>query len=173
MYAKLLTPMTQCPHVVHHNFECSNGLRALHQMLVFPQDSKKAERRGKNKQLQIYFSSMNLLPNSHSINRCNPLKSVKTDPFTVRGPRILYSEKYVSLNATLSVINLRQSVVHIFQCTTPCKLNYTGYILMRSLMKISGCLYCVSFNIKNKGEPRTLIPRKCKLSAGILLLIQA
>lgn len=56
MYAKLLTPMTQCPHVVHHNFECSNGLRALHQMLVFPQDSKKAERRGKKQTaLDLHF----------------------------------------------------------------------------------------------------------------------
>jgi len=48
MYARLLTPMTRCPHVARHNFECSSGLGALHQMLVFPQDSRKAWREEKN-----------------------------------------------------------------------------------------------------------------------------
>lgn len=47
------------------------------------------------------------------------------------------------------------------------------HTLMTSLMKRSDCLYCISFNIKHKGEPRTLIPRKSQLSVGTLLLIQA
>lgn len=88
MYAKSLTPMTQCPHAVHHNFECSSGLRVLHQMLVFPQDSKKAERGEEKNALDVQF----LYESSTYLSFHQQLKSIKTVkmyPLTKKGSGIL------------------------------------------------------------------------------------
>ena len=127
--------MTQCPHVVHHNFEYSSGLRALYQMLVSPQDSKKAVRGRKKTALELHFlhQSSTWLSFHQQVKSIEISKTIPT--YYKRTKNLLHSGKYLSLlNATINVINF-WTIVHIFQCSTACKLNYTGYILMASLVK--------------------------------------
>lgn len=87
----------------------------------------------------IHILSKGLNPEAIKISKNMP-------DYFKRIKNVFYYSKYISLlNAILNVINLWQTVVHIFQCIAACKLNDTGRIFMTHFMKSSVCLHRLWF----------------------------